>query len=110
LWSVVLSRPQPDRIILGAGKRDIPIDLGSPIPRRAWSASEGFVALDSGTARVCGVSDQHLHLTVDPLLPLQVGDRVSCAVSHPCTAFDKWPLVLVVDDDLNVVDAVRTFF
>ena len=35
-------------------------------------------------------------------------------LSHPCTAFDKWGLIPVVDDpdaaDPVVVDLVRTFF
>jgi D-serine deaminase-like pyridoxal phosphate-dependent protein len=110
LWSVILSRPQPDLAIMGAGKRDAPIDLGLPVPGRMWSESRGLVTLEPSDARVVGVSDQHLHLGVNPLLALDVGDRVACAVSHPCTAFDKWSVILVVDDDLNVVDAVRTFF
>ena len=35
---------------------------------------------------------------------------VGCGISHPCTAFDKWRLIPVVDDDYTVVDAVLTFF
>ena len=45
---------------------------------------------------------------------LQVGDVLRLGLSHPCTAFDKWTLIPVVDDarsaDPNVVDLVRTFF
>jgi len=42
--------------------------------------------------------------------PLEVGDVVGFGISHPCTAFDKWPLIGVVDDDDVVVGAVRTYF
>jgi D-serine deaminase-like pyridoxal phosphate-dependent protein len=35
---------------------------------------------------------------------------VALAVSHPCTTFDKWPLIPVVDADGAVTSFVRTFF
>jgi D-serine deaminase-like pyridoxal phosphate-dependent protein len=38
-----------------------------------------------------------------------VGDWVDCGPSHPCTVFDKWQLLPVVDGD-TVVDLVRTWF
>ena len=28
-----------------------------------------------------------------------MGDLVGCGISHPCTTFDKWPLLLAVDDE-----------
>ena len=30
--------------------------------------------------------------------------------SHPCTTFDKWRTLYLVDDDYTVTEAVRTFF
>jgi D-serine dehydratase len=42
--------------------------------------------------------------------PLKVGDLVSFGISHPCTTFDKWQLLWVVDDDYRVSEAIRTFF
>ena len=42
--------------------------------------------------------------------PLRVGDLVSFGISHPCTTFDKWRLLYVVDDDYTVTEAIRTFF
>ena len=46
--------------------------------------------------------------------PVQIGDELRLGLSHPCTAFDKWGLVPVVDDpdaaDPVVVDLVRTYF
>jgi len=35
---------------------------------------------------------------------------VSFGVSHPCTTFDKWQVLWLVDDGYTVTGAVRTFF
>jgi D-serine deaminase-like pyridoxal phosphate-dependent protein len=35
---------------------------------------------------------------------------VRLGISHPCTAFDKWRIVPVVDDDDTVVDLLDTYF
>jgi D-serine dehydratase len=110
LWSVVLSRPEPDLVIVGAGKRDLPIDMGPPFPTRIWTAGRGIQPVKSTQLRVSGVSDQHLNAWVSPDIPLDVGDLCAWSISHPCTAFDKWRLIPLVDDDLAIVDAVRTFF
>jgi D-serine dehydratase len=42
--------------------------------------------------------------------PLQVGDMVSFGISHPCTTFDKWQVICVVDENYDIVSAIRTFF
>jgi D-serine deaminase-like pyridoxal phosphate-dependent protein len=47
---------------------------------------------------------------VDGTDDIAVGDLIGCGISHPCTAFDKWRLIPVVDDGYRVVDAVMTFF
>jgi len=39
-----------------------------------------------------------------------VGDMVALGISHPCTTFDKWQVLCIVDDRYDVVSAVRTFF
>ena len=57
-----------------------------------------------------GLNDQHAYVTVPAETPLQVGDLVSFGVSHPCTTFDKWQLLYLVDDAYNVTGAVRTYF
>ena len=40
----------------------------------------------------------------------RVGDLVGCGISHPCTTFDKWRWMPVVDDRYVVTGAIRTFF
>jgi D-serine deaminase-like pyridoxal phosphate-dependent protein len=93
----VLSCPEPGLAIAGFGKRDAPYDLGLPIVRRP------------GGVTVEALNDQHAYLR-DPGGALAVGDTVVCGISHPCTAFDKWPLIGVVDDDDVVVGSIRTYF
>jgi D-serine deaminase-like pyridoxal phosphate-dependent protein len=105
----VLSMPEPGLALLDFGKRDAPIDLGLPVP---LSYRDGIPAKDLGM-RVKALADQHAFLTYDVPehadVPLAVGDIVVCGISHPCTAFDKWRLIPVVEDG-RVVDAIRTFF
>jgi D-serine dehydratase len=111
LWSYVLSRPEAARAILGFGKRDVSYDDSMPKPL-AWfrpgvhACPETFAA----TPVVVALNDQHALLDLPPELPLAVGDMVAVGISHPCTTFDKWQLLPVVDDDYTVVEAVRTFF
>jgi D-serine dehydratase len=35
---------------------------------------------------------------------------VGCGISHPCTTFDKWRVMYVVNEDYDVVSAVTTYF
>ncbi|MGW2146172.1 alanine racemase [Nonomuraea bangladeshensis] len=94
VWAYVLSVPEPGLAIVGMGKRDAPYDEGLPIPRH-----EG--------ATVLKVQDQHTLLRADGLAP---GDLVSFGISHPCTAFDKWRMLPVVDEDYRVVGTLSTDF
>ena len=97
LWARVLSCPEPGLAIAGFGKRDVPYDLGLPVVR------------DAAGVVVEGLADQHAFLR-DPAGVLGVGDVLRCGISHPCTAFDKWQLIPVVDDDDVVIEVVRTLF
>jgi D-serine deaminase-like pyridoxal phosphate-dependent protein len=108
LWASVLSRPEPGLALLGFGKRDAPFDAGLPVPRVVRDRSGVLRAADAMT--VVRLNDQHAYLELSPSDPLAPGDLVACGVSHPCLAFDKWPLVAVVDDAYNVVEAIRTYF
>ncbi len=55
------------------------------------------------------LNDQHAFLSVDPGDRIEVGDWVGAGVSHPCTALDKWSVVVLVEGS-TVVGFVRTFF
>jgi D-serine deaminase-like pyridoxal phosphate-dependent protein len=41
---------------------------------------------------------------------LEVGDVLVAGISHPCTAFDKWRAIPVVDDSYRVTSVVTTYF
>jgi D-serine dehydratase len=54
--------------------------------------------------------DQHACLNVPDDSPLQFGDLVGFGISHPCTTFDKWKQLLIMDDAYRVIDCVTTHF
>lgn len=109
VWTHVLSRPEPGLAILGAGKRDLGMDAG--FPRPIARASAGGRALQPvADWEIVALSDQHAHVRIPVDAGAKVGDRVVLGVSHPCTTFDKWPLVYLVDDDYRIVEALRTCF
>jgi len=106
-WGAVLSRPEPGLALVGLGKRDVSHDVDLPLPQLV----QGPDGLRKATGiAVTGLNDQHAYVRVSPDDPLGVGDLLACGISHPCTAFDKWRLIPVVDDDYTVIDAIATFF
>ena len=56
------------------------------------------------------LNDQHAFMAIPPGVELHVGDRVACGICHPCTAFDKWPVIPLVDDSYRVIDLYCTYF
>jgi len=107
----VLSRPEPGLALLDFGKRDAPMDLGLPVPLTVERAADaGGPGEPLAGATVTALADQHAFVSLaDGEARLAVGDVVTCGISHPCTAFDKWQLIPVVEDG-HVVDIVKTFF
>lgn len=110
VWSRVISRPQPDQAIVLMGKRDVSFDIDMPAAR--WWFREGR---HDAPAPIDGLvidklNDQHGYLTVPPDVDLAVGDLLGFDISHPCTTFDKWPLLMEVDDGYTVVGGLKTFF
>ena len=59
-------------------------------------------------ATVTALNDQHAFLQLGSE-PVRVGDWIGLGLSHPCTVFDKWQLIPVVDGT-TVVDLIRTYF
>lgn len=109
----VLSRLDTGTAIVDAGKRDFPFDEGLPVPLYAIDAAGERMPLPG--AAITKLSDQHGFVRIAPDSPLAVGDLVVFGLSHPCTMFDKWRLVPVVDslDDPStaiVTDLVETRF
>ena len=111
VWAVVQSLPEPGRAICAFGKRDVSFDIDLPraelwhrpgLPAAAQPAPAGLA--------VVKLNDQHAFVDGAGTAALAVGDLLGFGISHPCTTFDKWPLLLEVDDAFNVVGAIRTCF
>jgi D-serine dehydratase len=109
IWGAVLSLPEPDLGIVGFGKRDVPYDLELPTPSLVRRRNGELAALQEGALTVTALNDQHAYIRGN-CGELAVGDWIACGISHPCTAFDKWSLIPLVDGDYAVVDVLRTFF
>lgn len=112
-WARSVSRPETELALLDAGKRDLPFDEGLPVPQLV----AGPVAKELPVgAHVSALNDQHAFLRLpggeDGDVP--VGSVVRLGLSHPCTAFDKWRLIPVIDDAgaerPRVIDFLHTFF
>jgi D-serine deaminase-like pyridoxal phosphate-dependent protein len=110
LWANVLSRPEPGLAIVSAGRRDVAFDAGLPLPLRVRGRDGGEQEAEAAGMTVTKLDDQHAYLSVPPGSGLAPGDLICLGISHPCTTFDKWRVVPVVDDSHRVVDAIHTFF
>jgi D-serine deaminase-like pyridoxal phosphate-dependent protein len=103
----VLSRPEPGVAVVGAGRRDVSFDSGPPL---LLNALRGTTALSVEGAVGVRLFDQHFVVSVPDECELAPGDEVGLGISHPCTTFDKWRWLPLVDADGVIVDVVRTFF
>jgi len=109
LWASLLSRPEPDVVIVGAGLRDAPVDRGLPRPRSSFRDGQPACEL-AGEAQAFRVMDQHLFIRVDPRADVRPGDVMTFDLSHPCTAFDKFRFIPFVTERFDVTGAILTFF
>jgi D-serine dehydratase len=111
VWAYVLSVPEAGRAILGAGRRDFGHDAAMPVPLKLFRPGRDSRprAVPVGW-EIVAVNDQHAHLGLPQGADLQVGDMIALGVSHPCTTFDKWRLIMVADEDYAITSAVHTFF
>jgi D-serine dehydratase len=104
LWSHVQSTPEPRLAVLSFGRRDTGHDYGFPVPVRHLGGT------DLSGASISALNDQHAYLRLPDGVKVDVGDVVVCGISHPCTTFDKWRVLPVLNDDDRVVDAIATVF
>jgi D-serine dehydratase len=112
LWAYVQSIPEPDRAIIGLGKRDSAFDAGMPEPARHYrpgNEAPRDIAANEGW-EIFGLMDQHAYLRIPAGADLKVGDMIAFDISHPCLTFDKWRQVLVVDPAYRVTEVIETFF
>ena len=108
LWAQIISVPEPGLAIAGMGKRDAPYDEGLPVPLHI-RGRDGVVR-DAAGVEVHRLNDHHTFLGLGPGVQALPGELVCFGISHPCTAFDKWRAIPVVDDDDTVTDVIHTYF
>lgn len=103
LIATVWSRPEPDLVIAGFGRRDVPTDERMPVVLGTLDQAGQEHQVD---AQVTGVNDQHAFVRVPTESRLGPGDVLSVGISHPCGAFDRWRQLLLVDRRRRVISAV----
>lgn len=110
----VQSRPEPGLALLSMGRRDASHDLDLPLPIWRSDGQGGAPRSVPAHWRIDALNDQHAYLRYDASAPEDewpvLGETVASGISHPCTTFDKWRWMPVVDDTYRVVDAVTTWF
>jgi D-serine deaminase-like pyridoxal phosphate-dependent protein len=109
IWARVLSRPEPGQAFASAGRRDLSWDVSLPTVRWTWRAGADRPRRAEGV-QVTQLNDQHAFMALAPRIELEPGDLVGFGTTHPCTTFDRWQVIPIIDDDFAVIDAVRTFF
>jgi D-serine dehydratase len=112
VWATVQSVPEAGLAILTAGKRDCSYDIEMPIPALWYRRGQATPAAAPADWKVSAMNDQHAYLrfAAGAAPGPQVGDRVALGISHPCTTFDKWRWMALVDEQYDVVDALVTYF
>ncbi|TPI11203.1 amino acid deaminase [Mesorhizobium sp. B4-1-3] len=108
VWTFVQSCPEPGLVILTAGKRDFGTDSGLPVPLLV--SRDGTSPQWLSGCEIFASNDQHAYMHVPETVSVKVGDRIGLAVSHPCTTFDKWQILFLVNDAYDIVGALKTFF
>lgn len=105
LWVSVVSTPESGLALANFGKRDAPYDSHMPV---VLDVLRGGASIEAGPVTVDRMNDQHAYIAHGG--QVQVGDVLRLGPCHPCTAFDKWPLITLLDDQDEVVGAVTTWF
>lgn len=110
VWCEVLSCPEPGLAIVGLGRRDVSFDHGLPVLLAAVARDQQALRQDVA-GQLVKLDDQHGYLAVDHGAgSIRVGDRLAFGISHPCTTFDKWREVLMLDREHCVTQVLRTQF
>lgn len=109
VWAMVQSVPEPGLALLTCGRRDISYDLEMPIPQRHAARGARTSTPVPASWKITALNDQHAYLRFEGPAP-QVGDRVALGISHPCTTFDKWRWLPLIEDDGRISGAVHTCF
>lgn len=109
VFAYVQSVPEAGRVIAALGKRDIAHD-SMPLPLRVYPQGQRQARNLNAGYRVIRLMDQHAFIEAPEDHQLVPGDIIAFGASHPCLTFDKWRQLCVVDDNLQVVETLPTFF
>lgn len=110
VWASVQSCPEPGLVLVTMGKRDVGFDFGMPVAKWWSRGGSGPVRLERPALELFRLNDQHGFVRNHANLPLAPGDMIGFGISHVCTTMDRWDLIFLVDDKLEVVGGLRTFF
>jgi len=110
VWAYVHSVPEPERAIVGLGRRDAAFDSGLPSPALYFRPGDAAPVPVPTHWSLTKIMDQHAYLQISAEDRLRPGDMIGFDISHPCLTFDKWRVLPVVDREYRVVDLVQTFF
>lgn len=110
VWAYVQSVPEPDKAIIGMGKRDAAFDAGFPVPALHFRPGQVTPQAVPAHWAVTKMMDQHAYLQIHSGDDLCVGDMIAFDICHPCLTFDKWRTMPVLNGDFQVIDIVQTFF
>ncbi|MBE3669188.1 amino acid deaminase [Vibrio navarrensis] len=108
IWAHVISRPEPTRLLVGMGKRDVAFDAGLPTLQLAFRDGEPL-ALPQHSQAVA-IMDQHTFVEIPADCSLDVGDILVFSTSHPCLTFDKWRALALRDEQYHVTQWLETRF
>lgn len=101
----VVSRPEPDLMIVGCGRRDVPTDDALPVILGLLDQPSSSVG--PGPAESIAINDHHLFVRVDPASTVAAGNVVRLGISHPCGAFDRWRQIPLVDENYRMVGVLE---
>jgi D-serine dehydratase len=110
IWAYVQSIPEPDRAIVGLGRRDAAFDSGLPVPALHFRPGSSAPTPAPAHWETTKLMDQHAYLRIAPADNLRIGDMIAFDICHPCLTFDKWRTLPILDPDYRVIDIVQTFF
>lgn len=110
IWAYVQSVPEPEKAIVGMGKRDAAFDSGLPTPALHYRPGQATPNPAPAHWALTKMMDQHAYLKIAAGDDLRFGDMIGFDISHPCLTFDKWRSLAVLDPAYKVIEVVQTFF
>lgn len=110
IWAYVQSIPEPELAVVTMGRRDAAFDSGLPAPALHYRPGGREPRPTPPHWETTKLMDQHGYLKIAPGDDVRVGDMVGFNISHPCLTFDKWRVLVIIDEKYNVVDVIKTYF